>query len=629
MSSLPRELSDSLDDSIRNSPNNSTLEPMDFDDDSGELTEVSGMSEEEERELSKKVASDILAGFDKHYRLFRYCAQQAKKLFEDGDWHLIQQLARDRIDFYDERVKEAVDLLRRNYGAPLMAESIWQKVKTRFVTYLVDHKQPELAETFFNSVITKILHRDYYHNRFLFVRPAVSTEYVESDPPSYRCYYPANPESGGLRKTLKRMISDFGLNAEFVDLNRDIRYMAFAARQVIPRPIKIDQDCQIQVLGSLFFRNKGAYIIGKFMNGNLPLPFAIPILRDSNGRLYIDTMLFNVQQIATLFSFTRAYFLVDMETPGAYVQFLRTLLPNKPKAEMYTMLGLHKQGKTLFYRDFLHHLKHSHDNFIVAPGIKGLVMAVFTLPSYPYVFKLIKDKIAPSKEIDCAGVMKKYQLVKEHDRVGRMADTWEYSHVSLPRNRFCQELIDHLVDTCESSLTFEGDMITIKHVYIERRMTPLNIYLHTGTDAEVEHGIIEYGNAIKQLAAANIFPGDMLFKNFGVTRLGRVVFYDYDEIEYMTDCNFRKIPEAPNPEAEMSHEPWYRVEPKDVFPEEFGQFLLGDRRVRKAFLAKHRDLLEYEFWQERKVRIQQGHIEDIFPYSEAVRFTNRFKRARA
>jgi isocitrate dehydrogenase kinase/phosphatase len=596
----------------------------------GELAEISKLTEEQEqeqeqeRELSTQVAADILAGFNKHYRLFRYCAQQAKKLFESGDWPLMQHLARDRIDFYDERVREAVDILRRQYGRNLMSESVWSKVKTGYVTYLVDHQQPELAETFFNSVITKILHRDHFHNRFLFVRPAVSTEYVQSDPPSYRCYYPTNPQSGGLRKTLHKLITDFSLNADFVDLRRDLRYITHSVRQVIPRPIKVDQDCQIQVLSSLFFRNKGAYIIGKFMNGNIPLPFAVPILRDSNGRLYLDTVLFNVQQIATLFSFTRAYFLVDMETPGAFVQFLRTLLPNKPKAEMYTMLGLHKQGKTLFYRDFLYHLKHSHDEFIVAPGIKGLVMAVFTLPSYPYVFKLIKDKIAPSKEIDRQGVMKKYQLVKEHDRVGRMADTWEYSHVGLPLARFSDELLSHLKDTCASSLEFEDDSVVIKHLYIERRMTPLNLFLHNGTDAEVEHGITEYGNAIKQLAAANIFPGDMLFKNFGVTRLGRVVFYDYDEIEYMSDCNFRVIPPAPNPEAEMSSEPWYRIGPKDVFPEEFGHFLLGDRRVRKAFLARHADLLEYAFWQGRKDRIAQGHIEDIFPYSETVRFTHLF-----
>jgi isocitrate dehydrogenase kinase/phosphatase len=583
---------------------------------------LQALTEEQERELSKKVASEILAGFDRHYRLFRYCAQQTKGLFEIGDWHEIQRLASQRISMYDDRVSETVETLRTGYDAESLPDSVWQKVKTRFVTYLVDHRQAELAETFFNSVITKILHRDFFHNSFLFVRPAVSTEYIESDPPTYRSYYPS---AAGLRKTIRKIIDDFKLSCAFVDLERDLRHIILRARVMAPRPIKVDPDCQIQVLSSLFFRNKGAYIIGKFINGNMPVPFAVPLLKDTDGRVYADTVLFNAQQIATLFSFTRAYFLVDMEAPSAYVQFLRTLLPNKPKAEMYTMLGLQKQGKTLFYRDFLHHLKHSNDPFIVAPGIKGLVMTVFTLPSYPYVFKMIKDKIAPQKEIDRAGVMSKYQLVKQHDRVGRMADTWEYSQVALPRARFSDDLIRELKDTCPSQLEEEGDTILIKHLYIERRMTPLNIYLHQGTDVEVEHGITEYGNAIKQLVAANIFPGDMLFKNFGVTRLGRVVFYDYDEIEYMTDCNFRRIPPAPNPEAEMSSEPWYSVGPKDVFPEEFGQFLLGDRRVRSAFLKQHADLLEYEFWQHRKERIAQGHLEDIYPYPESIRFVRTYR----
>jgi isocitrate dehydrogenase kinase/phosphatase len=246
------------------------------------------------------------------------------------------------------------------------------------------------------------------------------------------------------------------------------------------------------------------------------------------------------------------------------------------------------------------------------------------LPSYPYVFKIIKDVIAPSKDIDAEGVKQKYQLVKWHDRVGRMADTWEYSHVGLPVQRFSVELLSHLQQECAQSLEFEGDVVVLKHVYIERRMTPLNVYLQQGNLAQVEHGVLEYGNAIKQLAAANIFPGDMLFKNFGVTRLGRVVFYDYDEIEYMLDCQFRRIPEAPNPEAEFAQEPWYCIGPKDVFPEQFGPFLLGDSRVRKALLKHHADLLTYEFWQDCKERIAQGQVEDIFPYPQTLRFVQRF-----
>ena len=286
------------------------------------------------------------------------------------------------------------------------------------------------------------------------------------------------------------------------------------------------------------------------------------------------------------------------------------------------MLGLAKQGKTMFYRDLIHHLKHSLDEFIVAPGIRGLVMAVFTLPSFPYVFKVIKDVFAPPKEVDHATVKAKYLLVKQHDRVGRMADTLEFSDVALPKARFSQELIEELRRECPALLEEDESDIVIKHVYIERRMKPLNLYLDNANDERRENAVMEYGNAIKELAYANIFPGDMLFKNFGVTRFGRVVFYDYDEIEYMTDCNFRRIPEAPNPEAEMSVEPWYSVARTDVFPEEFGTFLLGNPDTRRVFLKHHADLLEPEFWQQTKQKILDGFVPDFFPYPEAVRFCN-------
>ncbi len=587
------------------------------------LAPLSVLDEQQETKLAIDVATVILNGFNKHYRLFSACARQAKNYFESADWHGLQKLARERIDYYDHRVEETVLWLQNNYADFLVSESIWLKIKTHFVTYLVGHQQPELAETFFNSVTAKLLHRHYYNNSFMFVKPAVSTEYIESQSPTYRSYYLNDPfKKVRFKKTLYEIIADFELKLPFENLARDIFYVAKTAREAIPKPVKIDQDCQIQVLSSLFFRNKGAYIIGKFVNGNLPMPFAVPILHTSAGKLYIDTILLTVQQIATLFSFTRAYFLVDMQIPSAYVQFLRSLLPNKPKAEMYTMLGLQKQGKTLFYRDFLHHLSHSRDQLVIARGIEGLVMAVFTLPSYPYVFKLIKDQIPECKQIDRQGVIEKYRLVKTHDRVGRMADTWEYSYVSLPKHRFSKALLDHLLSSCSESLSIEGENVLIKHVYIERRMTPLNVYLQEAKRSEIESIIVEYGNAIKQLASANIFPGDMLFKNFGVTRLGRVVFYDYDEIEYMTKIHIRKIPLAMHFEDELSQEPWYSVGQYDVFPEQFDHFLMPTNAVRQALLTHHPEIFTYEFWKEKQDAVKQGRIEDIFPYSTEIRFLN-------
>ena len=586
-----------------------------------------------------EVARLILSGFDRHYALFRYGAQRAKSLYESGDFKAIQQLSAERIEYYDRRVRECAAKLQAHLPKALFlsggadthieqaqtmgveAQAFWQGVRQNFVGLLNDHRQPECAETFYNSVSSKVLHRDYYHNDFLFVRPAIATDYLDSERPVYRVYYPI---AEGARKTAHRIIADFGLACGFRDLPHDSRLLTRRATRMLRCLIvrtgghRLSSDCQIHVLGSLFFRGCVAYAVGQLINQGITYPFAIALTRSVTGRVEVDALLSEQTQLSALFSFTRAYFLVDMEVPAAYVQFISRLLPGKPKAEIYTMLGLHKQGKTLFYRDFLQHLAHSHDHFDVAPGIRGMVMGVFTLPSYPYVFKLIKDNIA--KEGMTANLVRsKYQLVKLHDRVGRLADTWEYSQVALPRARFSDALIQELQTIAPNQVTVKDELLVFKHLYIERRMIPLNLYLKQASALERAQAVRDYGYAIRELAAANIFPGDMLYKNFGLTRSARVVFYDYDEIQTMMEMNFRDIPPAPNEEAELASEPWYAVHPNDVFPEEFGPFLLGDPAIRSIFLAHHADLLTATWWQQCREQIARGVLTDPLSYPSETR----------
>ncbi len=586
--------------------------------------------------IAYDVAKAMMDGFNRHYELFRRESARAKHRFETADWHGQQRAQRERIEFYDLRVREASTRLEREFKAGEQPMEVWHQVKLHYIGLLVNHHQPELAETFFNSVTTKILHRSYFHNDFIFVRPAVSTEYIENEEPSARPTYKAwYPSRGNLGEVIVQVINSFDLRRPFVDLRRDADHILQQVEQRLGE-MKLRANFQIQVLSSLFFRNKGAYVVGKLINGFNEIPFALPILHDAQGSLFIDAILFGEDDLLILFSFARAYFMVDMEIPSAYVQFLRGMMPRKPRAEIYNALGLAKQGKTLFYRDFLSHLRHSSDRFRIAPGIKGMVMLVFDLPSFPYVFKVIKDYYPPQKDTTREQIQSKYLLVKQHDRVGRMADTLEYSNVAFPRERFEDELIEEIRKFAPSQIEIsdrdgDGHMeVIIKHVYIERRMIPLNIYLQESFDAgpdnlraksQMEHAVIEYGNAIKDLVAANIFPGDMLWKNFGVTRHGKVVFYDYDEIEYITDCNFRRVPPPRNEEDEMSGEVWYNVGPKDVFPETFGPFLLGNPAVRQVFMKHHADLLDANFWQANKERIIAGHVHDVFPYDPARRFS--------
>ncbi|NDP43790.1 MAG: bifunctional isocitrate dehydrogenase kinase/phosphatase [Aromatoleum sp.] len=576
-------------------------------------------------EQAHAIAVALLGGFDKHYALFRECARAARRHYEAGNWLAIQNVARDRIDFYDRRVHETADRIAREFrGAGLdgaSGDALWEQVKQHYIGLLIDHRQPECAETFFNSVSVKILHRAYFHNRFIFVRPAISTEHIDADPPSYRSYYPLQQ---GLRAALVDIVLDIGFERKFADFGRDLRRVLAAFRHRVPRPFRLEPNHQIQVLSAPFYRNQTAYIVGRIVNGIHTYPFVVPVKHDAEGRLYVDALLMDDADLAVLFSANRAYFLVDMEVPSAYIDFLRSILRDKTAAELYTMVGLQKAGKNLFFRDFLHHLKHSRDKFIIAPGIKGLVMSVFTLPSYPYVFKVIRDRIAASKDTDRARVKQKYTLVKHHDRVGRMTDVLEYSDVPFPRARFSEELMAELESVAPSLIEQDGDHVIVKHLYIERRMTPLNLFLERCDDAQRMHAMREYGDALRELAAVNIFAGDLLFKNFGVTRFGRVVFYDYDEIEYMTGCNFRKIPPPPPDYDEMSNDVWYPVGPHDIFPEEFATFLLTDPKTRECFLRHHADLLDARWWQAVQAQIRTGELVEVLSYPEAIRFDRTF-----
>ena len=572
----------------------------------------------EARALSEKV----LDGFNRHYARFRECARAAKISFEKGDWPHIQKLVADRIEYYDERVAETVQTLATNAQVHPNNKAFWHEVKSHYVECLMNHKQPECAETFFNSVTTKVLKAEYFHNEFIFSRPMISTEYIDSESVTYSSYYPIRD---GWHASLVKMFNDYHLARPFTDLNRDVATIIDRLHHLDkvmfehPRP-----NLQIQVVSSLFYRNKGAYILGKVINSFFEYPFVIPILHDHEGGLAADTIILDTRHINSLFSFNRAYFMIDCDVPSAVVNFLHSILPSKPKSELYNMIGLQKQGKALFARDYKQHIRHSTDEFILAPGIRGLVMLVFTLPSFPYVFKIIKDVISPPKEVDKELVQQKYQLVKKHDRVGRMADSLEFSNVNFPRSRMAQDLIDEIIRMAPSEIELTDDEVIIKHVYIERRMVPLNMYLQDATEAgdltAKDNAVIEYGHALKDLIAANIFPGDLLFKNFGVTRGGRVVFYDYDEIEYLTDCRFRPIPKPRYDDDDTAGEIWFSVDRFDVFPEEFEKFLLTDPEVKDVFMRYHADLLDWRYWKAHQERIRAGHIEDFYPYPHHLRF---------
>ena len=571
------------------------------------------------RGLELLIAQTILQGFDAQYGRFLEVTSGAQQRFEQADWHAVQQAMKNRIHLYDHHVGLVVEQLRCITNGQSTDAAFLLRVKEHYTRLLPDYPRFEIAESFFNSVYCRLFdHRSLTPERLFIFSSQPERRFRTIPRPLAKDFHPDH----GWESLLMRVISDLPLRLRWQNKSRDIHYII----RHLTETLGTDNlaECHLHVAKELFYRNKASWLVGKLITPSGTLPFLLPINKTDDGELFIDTCLTTTAEASIVFGFARSYFMVYAPLPAALVEWLREILPGKTTAELYMAIGCQKHAKTESYREYLVYLQGCNEQFIEAPGIRGMVMLVFTLPGFDRVFKVIKDRFAPQKEMSAAHVRACYQLVKEHDRVGRMADTQEFENFVLEKRHISPALMELLLQEAAEKITDLGEQIVIRHLYIERRMVPLNIWLEQVEGQQLRDAIEEYGNAIRQLAAANIFPGDMLFKNFGVTRHGRVVFYDYDEICYMTEVNFRDIPPPRYPEDELASEPWYSVSPGDVFPEEFRHWLCADPRIGPLFEEMHADLFRADYWRALQNRIREGHVEDVYAYRRRQRFSVRY-----
>ncbi len=556
-----------------------------------------------------------------YYHQFKRITKRAKIRYENKDWQGIQKAAQQRGILYKNKVGETTEKIKEFLGDKISDRDTWREIKEMYYEDIMNFNTRNVAETFYNSVF-RHTHRGLISadEELMFVNATGSyREYKSTEPIFYTLYLGKN-----LRSTFEQIFALFNFDTPFENIDRDVHFLAtLLSRRLKTLKISSPVGHRLELLKSVFFRNKGAYIVGRLYIHNRPYPFVMPLLHSDKG-IYVDALLSEYNDVSSIFSYNRSYFLIDVDIVSETVDFLRSILPTKSLGELYNSIGFEKHGKTVFYRDFVRHLHQTQDKFVIAPGIPGMVMIVFTLPSYNMVFKMIRDCFAPPKKVTEEEVKEKYELVNIHDRVGRMTDSHLFQNLSLDIDRFSPELLEELKKEAPSKIKITDDKIEIKLLYVEKRMVPLNIYLEQANDKEAREVIDEYGNAIKELAAVNIFPGDMLLKNFGVTRLKRVVFYDYDEIGFLTDYIFRRIPEPRDDFDELSSDPYFHVGPNDIFPEEFPKFLIGNAAIRLIFYELHGDLYDTKFWRNTQKKLKEGEILDTFPYKDKLRFKNIF-----
>ncbi|AXR07537.1 bifunctional isocitrate dehydrogenase kinase/phosphatase [Salinimonas sediminis] len=566
-----------------------------------------------EQDLAGRIAYRIIQHFDQSFRWFSRITRGAQERFEKGQWQQTQSAVKERITIYETSLADAVADIYHDVAVQQQNDAFWQAMKAAYARLLEGHPQFELAETFYNSVIGRIFRHRKIDDTLMFVLPS-------------RCFLPGQDRHKVINSfdpatTVKQMYEAlfkvYRFNVPFENFTRDLANLETALRKRLSTQ-QLANVTAVEMLKPVFYRSKAAYVVGRICMPDETLPFVIALQTNQQQAIFVDALLTDRKDLSVIFGFARAYFMADTLHPAEVTAFLQELLPNKKHFELYMALGHFKHGKTVFYRNFLRHLERSDDTFEAAPGIRGLVMMVFHLPSYGVVFKIIKDEFAESKKITRQHVKDCYRLVKMSDRVGRMADTHEYVNFRFPLDRMSPQLVEELQQTCASSIELTENELVIKHLYIERKMTPLNLYLEQETDPDKIHKAIdELGLCIKQIALANIFPGDMLHKNFGVTRQGRVIFYDYDEICLMKDRHFRALPKSDDPYAIDT----LSVAPNDVFPEQFEHFIVGKKHLKALLKSLHGDLMTPTYWREVQLIAQRGEVQNFTPYNAKMRFS--------
>lgn len=550
-------------------------------------------------------AEEVLEAYEGWREAFGAVTRRARGRFLAREWREAQNDAQERLDLYPRAV-DAVAAGLRGTGVDGPA------ARDRYAARVAGRADAEVAETFYNSVMRRVLEIVGVDPAAEFTAAADGLPHGGDDPPLHHAM------DGALdRRLFAALFRGTEVADAFANLDGDAEACARAAAAQLGAGAARVRGAD--VLPFLFYRNKGAYLVARLrLEGGETRPLVVPLLNGEGG-VRPDAVLTTPDEVHVVFSFARSYFHADTGRPMAAIAFLRTLMPAKPVHELYASIGHDKHAKTELYRELVRQLATGGARFVPAEGTRGLVMCVFTLPEYPVVFKVIRDAFGPSKSVTRRSVREKYRLVFRMDRVGRLVDAQEFEDLTIPRDRFDAALLGELKRDAAWAVEDDRRRVVVRHLYTERRLRPLDLHLRECGRGAAEAAIVEYGNAIKDLACANIFPGDLLLKNFGVSRHGRVIFYDYDELSLLTEVRFRTLPTARYEEDEMSAEPWFSVNEGDVFPEEFLAFLVPAGPLRDTFVDAHGDLFGVRFWRDMQERQKAGEVPDFFPYPQSRR----------
>lgn len=569
-----------------------------------------------------------LEGFESFNAAFQAITRRAKQTFEERDWTAGRRDAAERLDLYENTLDGVSVRLDRVLGGLAREGFLWASAKSRFASLVAERYDIDRAETFFNSVTRKMLSTVGVHREveFFYLHPKASV------PPQRESVYRRYTGDGGARYLVRHILDDFHFWVPYENLERDVDLTAQEIDLYVWPLIGNEKPFSIDVARAVFYRNKMAYIVGRIVVDEHVVPLIIPLVNTESG-IRVDTVLLDESDANNVFSFAYSYFHVDLDRYDALIDFLRSVLPNAELAELYTCLGYNRHGKTELYRD-LHCFVHvSRQQFVIAPGLEGAVMIVFTLPGYGFVFKVIKDrpcflrsKNDTPKEITQAQVRQQYTFVSHRDRAGRMVDTQEFENLRFKKKRFTPALLEEFRLAARGNITITDEYVILHHLYVQRKVVPLPMYFQNEKNPEeIRQVLIDFGYFLKDLAASGVFPCDLFNTwNYGVTHWGRVVLFDYDDVLPIEQITFRVKPEPKNEFEETEPEENRIVATQDdFFMDEIDRYSGIPPLLKGVFKSVHGDLYTMKFWDDLTGQLRNGEIFDVIPYDRNKRFHDR------
>ena len=583
------------------------------------------MSPQSGKAITGEIPAFLRRCFNDYSREFYAITLRAKSRFERRQWKDVLSDAQARIGLYHHHLNLVEIRMRVLLGDRIHDYALWDQIKDEYCKSCRGMYDADLALIFFYSVMRRI-----------YVQTGESIEYsddeirssfkaqVEQDPNRPVRIYPADAPEDVNAELIRRIVSDFHFRAEFRNLQEDAILAAGLLQPALRRALGAGRIDRIEMLDSAFFRNKAAYLIGRVVCGKAIVPMVLVLLNPSEG-IVIDSALSEEADLNNIFTSARSNFHANALAYRAVFEFLESIAPTRPKAYIYTSIGFIHPGKLQLVHELRNHILTTGEKFRVARGVPGTVMVVFTLPSFRYVFKVIRDTSTKETFQGRQQVIAQYWRVHRMDRVGRMLDIMTFHNLRFHRSNFEESVLNELLREAPSSVRAEGDQVVFRYLYAERQITPLDVYLADPAIPEEAKAkaAIDYGYAIKDLAVAGIFVGDYLPKNFGVNRLGRVMLYDYDDLDDLGNWRFRKLPEPPEWAESLPYEDWLSKTERDVFPEHDFRIFTVPAHETATFLKHHADVLDPDFWNAIKDQLQSGSVPEFYPYAQAKRLPTR------